>query len=58
MTETPATYNPGQSDAKFAQRAKAAKIREAIAKLERKGITLDEVAEELGKLRSPQKLNH
>lgn len=52
VTEAPATYNPGYDDAEFAQRAKAAQIREAIAKLQRQGVTLDEVAEELGKLRS------
>lgn len=52
VTEAPATYNPGYDDAEFAQRAKAAKIRDAIAKLQRQGVTLNELAEELGKLRS------
>lgn len=48
VTETPTTYNPGYSDEEFAQRAKTAKIRAAITKLERQGVTWDDVVEVLG----------
>jgi len=50
MSEAPGTYNPGYDQAEFTQRAKAAKIRDAIAKLDRQGVTLEEVAEELTKM--------
>jgi hypothetical protein len=46
------TENPGYDDDEFAKRAKAAKIREALTKLKCQGVTLEEVAQELEKLRS------
>lgn len=52
MTEAPATYNPGYDDAEFSKRAKAAKIRAAIARLERQGVNVDEIVAELEKMRS------
>jgi hypothetical protein len=55
MTEKTATYNPGYDDAEFAQRAKAAKIRDAIAKLTCQGVSLEEVAQELEKMLMPLK---
>jgi len=52
VTEAPPTYNPGYDKADFAKRAKAAKIREALTKLKRQGVTLEEVAQELEKMQS------
>jgi hypothetical protein len=49
LTDDPLTSN---SDAEFAKRAKVASIHTAIAKLQRQGVTLEEIAQELEKLRS------
>lgn len=38
--------------AEFAKRAKAAKIRAVIARLERQGVNVDEIVAELEKMRS------
>jgi hypothetical protein len=43
MTETPGLYNPGYDQAEFAKRAKAASIRQALNKLQRQGVSLEEV---------------